>query len=78
MIDYLCYVKKQYSKEKEYEKFLVGLTTHYKSSMLTYLFNSKALFSSFCSYIGLFIMVQIKQMSVTLIYEEGKTNKLCQ
>jgi len=26
MIDYLCYVKKQYSKEKEYEKFLVGLT----------------------------------------------------
>jgi len=23
-------------------------------------------------------MVQIKQMSVTLIYEEGKTNKLCQ
>ncbi|KXT30306.1 hypothetical protein HMPREF2534_04833 [Bacteroides thetaiotaomicron] len=46
--------------------------------MLTYLFNSKALFSSFCSYIGLFIMVQIKQMSVTLIYEEGKTNKLCQ
>lgn len=26
MIDYLYYVKKQYSKEKEYEKFLVGLT----------------------------------------------------
>ena len=26
MIDYLCYVKKQYSKEKDYEKFLVGLT----------------------------------------------------
>lgn len=26
MIDYLCYVKKQYSKEKEYEKFLVVLT----------------------------------------------------
>ena len=26
MIDYLCYVKKQYSKEKEYEKFLLGLT----------------------------------------------------
>lgn len=26
MIDYLFYVKKQYSKEKEYEKFLVGLT----------------------------------------------------
>lgn len=26
MIDYLCYVKKQYSKEKDYEKFLIGLT----------------------------------------------------
>ena len=26
MIDYLFYVKKQYSKEKEYERFLVGLT----------------------------------------------------
>lgn len=25
MIDYLCYVKKQYSKEKDYEKFLTGL-----------------------------------------------------
>ena len=62
----------------EFYKFLLSPLSHYKSSMLTYLFNSKALFSSFCSYIGLFIMVQIKQMSVTLIYEEGKTNKLCQ
>lgn len=26
MIDYLGYVKKQYSEEKDYEKFLVGLT----------------------------------------------------
>ena len=26
MIGYLLYVKKQYSKEKDYEKFLIGLT----------------------------------------------------